>query len=76
MSAGSALAAVAIVRALFHGDIEGPTVLLLDGRPGPAAASWWPARPSCRPGSPPGPRAVPGQDHPGLDGQLEVMPSW
>jgi hypothetical protein len=53
MSAESALTAVAIVRALLHGDIEGPTVLLPDGCPGPAAASWWPARPSCRPGSPP-----------------------
>ena len=32
MSAESALTAVAIVRALLHGDIEGPTVLL-PGRP-------------------------------------------
>ena len=35
MSAESALAAVAIVRALLHGDIEGPTVLLPDGVPDP-----------------------------------------
>ena len=39
MSAESALTAVAIVRALLHGDIEGPAVLLPDGGTGPAAAS-------------------------------------
>ncbi len=83
MSAESSLTAVAVVRALLDEDTEGLAVLLPDGPPGarPRARSQ-PGQPDsplgqgCRPGRGHHGRRVPGQDHPALDGQPEVIPGW